>query len=131
MVYVMDEQPEITVVGMKLLELGTKLRKLRAERDDLTTQITAIEGEIAPLLVRHTQLISEITGMLLPKQGVNDHVDSTARGAPPKLEGGTKQRVLKFLQMAEPGVGPLEVAEALRLDVSLVRQAMMEMARKS
>lgn len=124
----MDE-PEITAVGMKIVELGSKLKKLKADRDELTMQITAIEAEIAPLLVRHTQLIAEITGMLIPKPVAPEAPSVEASPTPGRVDGGLKKRVLKFLQGAEPGVGAVEVADALKLDAALVRQVMMEMAR--
>ncbi len=117
---------EFTAVGAKIVEVGSKLSKLRSQRDGVATQITELETELMPLLVKHSQMIAEIAG----KPPTPPAPPAPPPGATPELNGEIRQRVFKFLEDAEPGISAGEISRALRLEPYLVRQAMIELSRR-
>jgi hypothetical protein len=122
---------ELAKVGAKIAELGSKLNELRSKRDALNEEIGALEKELAPLVARHAQLVAEFAGAPLAQTpGAGPLPQHPAPAGTPASEA-VKKRVLQFLRRAPEGVSAREVAEALSLDDSVVREVMREMMRPS
>jgi hypothetical protein len=123
---------ELAQVGAQIAELGAKLNELRSKRDALNEEIGVLEKELAPLVARHAQLVAEFAGAPPPPQtpdGAPLPQHPAPAGAP--ASEAVKKRVLQFLRRAPEGVSAREVAEALSLDDSIVREVMREMMRPS
>lgn len=122
---------DFAAVGARLLELGEKLKTLRGQRNDIQEQITAIETELVPLVVKHSKFLADLVGTALPAALAAPQQNNPGQPllSPPSATAneGIKKRVIQYLQRSEQGVGAIEVADALKIDVMLVRQAMMEM----
>lgn len=119
----MDPQ-EFAKVGAELVEIGNALKDLKEERANLDLQITVLEKKLRPLVTQHAKFIAELVGEVAPPDPAS---------GPLSLESGPvdntalKKRILAFVARSEPGVGPLEIADAIKVDPVLVRQVMMEM----
>jgi len=128
---------EFASIGAKIVEVGEKLKELRGQRDDVNAQISTLEKELTPLLTRHAQLIAEVIGvpatavLPVPTPGNGPPPGPNAPSGSPNAEALrlVKKRVLEFLDDAEPGLSAAEVATALRLDPTQVRQVMADLSR--
>jgi predicted ArsR family transcriptional regulator len=132
---------EFARVGAELVELGGKLNEKKAARDALNKEITELEEQIRPLMVEHQKMLAELVGVPVqavpppgPPPPTPPNGNGNGNGGPPKppFDPNTaiKQRIIAFLNRSEPGVSALEVADALKIDVSLVRQAMNDLMRQ-
>jgi septal ring factor EnvC (AmiA/AmiB activator) len=124
------EPGEIAEVGQKLIELGMELKEKRAARDELDTEIKKLEAEVMPLMQKQQQFMTELLGVPAPAGSPGGPAvrPGAAEEAP---DPNLKKRIKLALGRMEPGVGPIEVAEALKLDAAMVRSVMMEMAREA
>jgi hypothetical protein len=134
---------DLVPLGEKILEVGNRLKDLRAQRDSILTQISVLEAELTPLLVEHAKIIAEVAGAPPPVPPVYAPPASGApiHGSPNGLVNGppnhpqrlgekeVRAKVLAYLEDAEPGASARDVAEALRLDPVVVRQVMADLMR--
>jgi len=131
-----EDGTEIVAVGSQIAELGFRVKGLRAERAKLDEQITDLEAELNPLVVRHAQLIAELVGT--PAQPAAQAASGSAGAlempvapATAPVNANLKARVKAYLEKAPPGVGAHEVAEALTIDSGVVREVMRDMVRSA
>ncbi len=130
---------ELATVGAKIAEVGEKLREFRGQRDEINTQIAALEKELMPLVTRHAAIIAEVVGAPVPVPAPppppNGGTYGPHSGPPaqpptgPDAMAKAKKRVLAFLEDAEPGMSAADVARELNMDPLLVRQIMGQMSR--
>jgi hypothetical protein len=127
----MDAQ-ELIEVSQNVAQLGGELTELRNQRKSLDEAIEEKEKALEPLLTRHEELIRELRGVpKAPPTPVHrapplpPHANRNANS--PEM----KQRIIKFLETAEPGLSAGEVADALKIDPVVVREAMREMLLRS
>lgn len=144
----MDQQ-EFAKVGAELVELGTKLKELKAQRAVLDKEIAELESKVRTLMAKHTQMLAEIVGvptsvsedapmgMMMAAEAVGSKPEQAmvptgsvvSTGITPRQEKARiKARVLAFLENAEPGTSALQIADALRIDAAAVREVMAELA---
>ena len=124
---------DLASIGAQIAELGVNLKALRSERDALNKQIEAAEAELMPLVVRHSKIIADITGVVAPPPK-KKRATVPDNGAVPDEEPDTsrpnvaKNRIKDFIKTrAQGGMSALDIAEALRVDASLVRECMNEL----
>lgn len=122
---------ELADVGAKLVELGTELKAKREERDVLNDEIAKLEKKMAPLVAKHSELIAEIIGKPAAPPPGNPNAPPVPTNTPQRAGVELKRRIIAFLERAPEGTGAIDVADALKIDVMLVRQAMMDMAHAS
>lgn len=121
---------ELVGLGGQIVEIGTRLKVLRKKRDEVNAEISSLEDNLKPLVVQHAQIIAETIGAPIasiasPQAGFLQPDTPQSLEPPPDI----KKRVLMFLQNnAERGASPLDIAEALKLDVMDVRGVMRELA---
>jgi hypothetical protein len=126
---------DLAVIGAKIVEVGAKLKELREQRDTINVDISALEKELTPLVVQHSKIIAEIVGTAAPVVAAPTAATGPAGSAQPPQGPGpdalasAKKRIVEYLKDAEPGVSATDVAQALRLDPFLVRQAMADLSR--
>lgn len=134
---------EIATLGMQLAEQGMKLRDLRESRDALNVSIAALEKEVLPLVLRHTQLLTALTGNLVqptpqaapiaqpqPSPGPGPQGFSAPKPGEPDMVI-LKKRIQNYIQANQDAGVPIvanEMANALQVDSSYIRQAMRELA---
>lgn len=128
-----ENAAELVELGGKIATLCGQLAELRVKRDELNTQVTALEKELTPLLVRHGELIAKMAGAALPPPPVPPTPVGAAISS--SLPGGEKtlveRRVINFLKNAEPGTGALDIARALNIEASKVREVLRELATRA
>jgi len=121
----------------EIVEISGKLNALRAQRDSLTPQILPLEAQLMTLMVEHQKMFTEIAGIALPAPvaalapvgtvveapGVESHSVGSGSNAP------LKNRVLAYLQkrQGDDPISAIDVADVLKIDASIVREAMMEL----
>jgi hypothetical protein len=137
---------ELVTIGAKIAEIGETLKSKRTERDKINAEISALEKELMPLVVAHSKIIAEVLGQPLqppapppPPQNFTSNYtpfpQNHGNGAPPMIPPpainakDAKQRIVNYLDTAEPGTSAADVASALRMDPTVVRQIMADMAR--
>lgn len=128
---------ELASVGAQIVEIGGKLKELREQRDAVNAHISELEKELMPLVTLHAKIIAHVIGApipspapppaLVPAKGGGS--SGSSGGPTPQVLTAVKKKVVDFLQDAEPGMSAAEVAQALRLDPSIVRQAMADLSR--
>lgn len=137
---------ELVTIGAKIAEIGETLKSKRAERDELNAEISALEKELMPLVVEHSKIIAEVIGHPIqppaappppppnwgPRQlqanGGEINITTQVNGHG-LTNAQAKQRITDYLNKAEPGTSAADVAAALRMDPSLVRQVMADIMR--
>jgi len=122
----------------EIVEISGKLNALRAQRDSLTPQILPLEAQLMTLMVEHQKMFSAIAGVALPAPvvaapaptgtvieapGVESHSVGSGSNAP------LKNRVLAYLQkrQGDEPISAIDVADVLKIDASIVREAMLEL----
>jgi len=130
----MANASELVVLGSKIAEIGEKLKELRGRRKVVEQEIEEAETELRPLLVRHTTLLAEIMGEVLPSPPTPlPSVQRTGDGEKPgglSVEANpAKERVRAFLKTVAPGTWVSDIADAIKIDAALVREVMREMAQ--
>ncbi len=126
----MDAAIEFVEVGGKIMTLSGQLAPLKAERDALNEQITALERELVVLAGRYSELIAATLGTAMPKPAVPvvaPVLPGPAGPTPNDEKLALIRRVKGFLNNAEPGTSAMQIADALKVDASLVREVMREM----
>ena len=138
---------EFVAVGAALMEKGGQLNKLRGERDQLTTQITALEVEVSLLLQKHTAAIAAIVGVVMPQQQPSqsapmvrmpgrvveeEMMSGMARPAVNERQAKAKEilvRQVRALLKQAAGQGAKmsvpDMARQLNVDLGMVREAMI------
>lgn len=120
---------DLATIGAQIIELGLKLKELKAERGDLDAAIMAIETELMPLVVKHTKIIASITGVVLaPRQAAPA---APATPPPGQSPGGPqsipKARIKDFIRTrAQEGMSAMDIADVLKVEPSLVRECITE-----
>ena len=127
---------EFAQLGAELVEKGSKLKELKKAREDLDKEIEELENEIRPLLTEHSKFIAELVSPAAPPPppppppGQEPHVEvSNGNGG---LTDDLRAKIKKYADTRadpETGISAGEVADALKIDPVLVRQAMGEMVR--
>jgi len=123
----------------EIVEISGKLNALRAQRDSLTPQILPLEAQLMTLMVEHQKMFSAIAGVAIPAPvaaapaptvgtvieapGVESHSVGSGSNAP------LKNRVLAYLQkrQGDEPISAIDVADVLKIDASIVREAMLEL----
>lgn len=129
----LGELADLATIGAQIAELGVNLKQLRSERDALNKQIEAAEAELMPLVVRHSKIIADITGVALPTPKKRQAL-ATGNGAPDGEDpqqpraNVAKNRIKDFIKTrAQEGMSALDISEALHVDAALVRECMNEL----
>lgn len=124
---------EFVEVGSKILKIGTQLSDLRAEREALDKQISLLESEFVPLVVRHGELLAEMAGTAMPKPPPPPAPVPTfsVTPAPANDKMLLVNRIKGFLKQAEESEqdqrpSATQIAEALKVDPTLVREIMRD-----
>ena len=120
---------ELVQLGTSIVEISGKLTAARKKRDEAQTEVTALETELAPLLLKHAQLIAGIAGQAMPAP-VPSGPQLLTSSAPLNGAGNPmKDRVKEYLKRLPPDepVSASDVAEHLHIDAIVVREAMLEM----
>lgn len=121
-------------LGSKIVKVGQELKNLRDQRDALNPQIAALEAELTPLLMEHAKMIASVAGVSMPTLAPTAAVVE-APGVISHPVAGTgvnaqlKARVVDYLKkrQGEEGVSAMDVADVLKIDAAIVREAMMEL----
>jgi hypothetical protein len=89
-----------------------------------------MEKELLPLVGRHAELLAAVMGSAMPKPVAPVPVAAPLPTGP--TPGDEKvalmRRVKGFLNNAEPGTSAMQIADALKVEASLVREVMREMS---
>ena len=124
------ELADLATIGAQIVELGVKLKSLKAERATLDLEITTIETELMPLVAKHAKIIAAITGVALQpaKRAPAAAPTSAPAGAGASTPANVaKNRVKDFIKTrAQEGMSALDIADVLKVDASLVRECMNE-----
>lgn len=153
----MENAGELVTLGTDIVRLGGEMKEAQAELAAAQARVAKISAEMQPKLMRHAQLIQQAAGMAFPAPHAPAAPPAPAAPlpdwAPPianLIEPGAapvptqqpiqppkqlsadqqlKQRVKDYLKRRPPdeGVSATDVAEVLRVDALLVREAMREM----
>lgn len=130
---------ELAVLGAKIAEIGVKLGELREQRNALDTQISTLEKELTPLIVQHSKIVASITTQAMPTPAPG----TSPTGLVPVQEGAgvvsvsadsaMKARVKEYLKRGHmpEGVSAVDIAETLKVDAFVVREAMRELREAS
>lgn len=118
---------DLATIGAQIAELGVKLKGLRSERDALNKLIEEAEAQLMPLVVQHSKIIADITGVALPKPAPRAATpDSPPPGVP--VANVAKNRIKDYIKTrAQEGMSALDIAEALHVEAALVRECMNEL----
>jgi hypothetical protein len=151
---------ELTAVGQKLAELGTKLLALRRQRDEANRQISELEAQVNPLIKKHTELISQMMGIVIapvppqpPPQYAAPNYASQGPGAVPPQIGAIspsqqgmqpsgdwisqrkdlEKRIRMYLNSLdeEAKAGAEDIAKALKVPLMQVREALGGLNRRA
>lgn len=122
---------QLAVVGAELVELGERLKVLRKKRDEVQAEITELEAKLTPLVLAHSKIIASIVGQPVAAPSPPYVNGGGGGGGLPTVDGDAKGRILRFLERAEPGVSALDIATALHLDASIVRNVMRELRERN
>jgi hypothetical protein len=127
----------LITLGTQIAEVGMKLAQIRKQRDELSTQVSALELELMPLLQKHGALLAIIVGAAMPAPvpQAPAPVPQPQPMAPPAglpnpggdQNAGLKQRIRMFLKNVDESVSALEIAEAIKVDASVVREVLLDM----
>lgn len=132
-----ENAAEFVELGAKIAEVCLKLKALREQRDELNKQIGELEKELAPLLVKHAKFIAEMAGAALPPpppvpQGVYPSAPgAVSNDSAPDERRLLEHRIVKFLEQAEPGIGAMDIANALNIRPEKVREVLNHMATRA
>lgn len=128
----MDAAVEFVEVGGKIMTISGQLAPLKTEREALNEKITALEQELVVLAGRYSELLAATLGAAMPKPvalvPAPVAVQAPAGPAPGEDKLALTRRVKGFLNNAEPGTSAMQIADALKVDASLVREVMREMS---
>lgn len=127
---VADTAVEFVEIGGKIMTLSGQLAPLKAERAALDEKISILESDLRVLSGRYSALIAATLGTVLPTPVVPAPIIAPVPMGP--SPGDEKvalmRRVKGFLNNAEPGTSAMQIAEALKVDASLVREVMRELS---
>jgi hypothetical protein len=132
---------ELITIGTKIAEIGTRLSKVRAERDELNYKVLALESELLPLITKHGELLTAIIGRAMPTPAVQVQQPMPMMPMPmpmmptnlpaPGLAASSsmKQQVIEYLKMrhVDDTISATEIAESLHIDSAIVREAMLDL----
>jgi len=130
-----EKAVELVEIGGKIATLCSQLAEVREKRDELSKQVSALEKELTPLLVRHGILIAEMAGAAVPAPPPAAPAASNSTMAAPMSGGGPdrqlERRIIKYLEDADPGVGAMDIARHLNVDAAKVREVMHGLATRN
>jgi len=122
---------ELVEIGTKVVKLSAELEDVRKKRDEFDVQVKAMEKVLLPLLLRHAELVSSMTGSLLPPKPLPPMEPpplppdtNFSPGIPDK--GKVAQQIRAFLKNAEPGISAMQIGEVLKVDPALVREVLRD-----
>lgn len=146
---------KLVELGTNIARISTELSKARGVRDEAQGKVLALEAELMPLLAEHAKLIAGLVGTVSaavaapvqPVQPVPGGFGGPVDG--PELPPGValpgmpsprpispsnptsqmKARVAEYLKRLAPDepVSATDIAEVLRIDAVIVREALLEM----
>lgn len=131
-------------LGARIMKLGAELKDQKEMRDQAVEAINKIEAELRPLIVQHSAHISALVGVPSPAvpavSSPAPALEATGPALPPVRPGTTgmdmaraKELVRGYLDRLEGSadpdgdgekIGVPEIAQALQLDMSVVRAVM-------
>lgn len=136
---------KLAELGTNIVRVSTELSKARATRDEAQGKVLALEAELMPLLAEHAKIIAGLVGTVssavaapvLPVQPISGGLEGLGNGVvtpnpqvpPTSPNSQLKARVFEYLKnwnQDEP-ISASEIAEALRIDAVIVREALLEL----
>jgi len=128
-----DSAAALAELGKEIGEKGAKLKVLRKRRSALDEEIQALEIELQPLLAQNAKIVADLVGQPIAVAPAGSPKVAVARApvpvSPTAPDAAIKKRVVDFLKRADEGISAREVAEALSIDPTIVREAMRTMVR--
>ncbi len=122
---------DLATIGSRIVELGMKLKELKAERGKIDADIAEVEKELMPLVAQHGKIIASVTGTVLPApKPAAPPKDPNAPAHPTRPAANvSRARVIDFIKTrAVEGMSALDIADVLKVDALLVRECMREVA---
>lgn len=126
-------------VGAKIAELSLKLKQGRADLEGAQKAVASLEDALRPLVVEHAKMVASLVGDAgilsapeMPAPGVALSpivVPGRETSAQEAARASLRKQLLRYLDNAPEGVSAIDVADALKVDVVMVRQIMGDMAR--
>lgn len=143
---------ELAALGSQIAEVGIELAKLKSERKTIDEQISTLESKILPLIKQHSGLLTGLVGSLAappapppiqyaqptpapmpqyltepspqpqPMMPPTQPMPAPQRGSDP-----TRERIKAFLRTVDQSVSAMDIADALKIDSSIVRDVLREM----
>lgn len=134
----LDSSANLVLLGSRIAELGLQLTQVRSKRDELSGQVTALELELMPLLQQHGMLLAAIIGRAMPTPVLTPAAPlpvpqyptpSAGPTAPPPYDHNTgmRLRIKKYLRNVDESVSAMDIADALKVDATLVREVLLEL----
>lgn len=133
---------EFASVGAKIAELSLRLKQGRADLEVAQKAVTSLEDELRPLVVEHAKMVATLVGeagvslasempagVVLSPNTSGIVVPGRETSAQEAARASLRKQLLRYLDNAPEGVSAIDVADALKVDVVLVRQIMGDMAR--
>lgn len=126
----------LAIIGAEIAGLGEKLKTLRVQRDEVQKEISELESKLTPLVLEHSKIIASLVGQPLAPPPPPPHVNGETYGPPNGPNGPSialpafKARILRYLDNAEPGTSAQDVATALQIDATIVRNVMRELRER-
>lgn len=139
-----NEAAELVQIGQKIIELGSELKLQKLKQAEVNERIATIQSELAPLLIRHSELISEVAGLpmtqtkpkaspqVLESSLLATKVGEEAGEVDDKKMFVLKQKIKTAMAAVEPGEtkSAEQFAEDIHENPLLVRTAMREMMHR-
>lgn len=131
---------EMVQTGAKIVELGGKLDELKKKRNVLNTDIAALEAELKPLLVTHSTLMVELSGVSLappePSPAPRNRREEVDGGGRPttKSRGEIARKIKVAIERndnEENAPTASFIASVIDEDPVVVREMMMEMMKNA
>lgn len=143
----LEHAAELVQIGTRIVELGSDLEEARAAKAKADARVAELESELRPLLRQHATIVAKAAGgvtfaspeVAQPQQtfvlqgpsALPNETSLAGAGTPAAAPANVqlKNRVKDYLKNrnAEEGVSAGEVADHLKIDPLVVREAMLEL----
>lgn len=141
----LEHAAELVQIGARIVELGSDLEEARVVKAKADARVAELESELRPLLRQHAVIVAKAAGgvtfsspenpqpaqALAPPSAPQSETSLAGAGTPAAAPANVqlKNRVKDYLKNrnAEEGVSAGEVADHLKIDPLVVREAMLEL----